>query len=377
MIYLDSAATSYHKPAAVRHAVLRALTTMTSPGRGGYPSAMEAADTLYACRCALGDLFGVEDPANVVFTSSATHGLNIALKTLVGPGDRVVISGFEHNAVTRPLRAIGAETVVAASPLFDPDAAVEAYRRALPGAKAAVCCHVSNVFGYVLPVERIAALCREEGVPLVIDAAQSAGVLPLDMRELGAAFTAMPGHKGLLGPQGTGVLLCASDAVLPLLEGGTGSLGESEEMPEFLPDRLEAGTHNVPGIAGLLAGVSWLQRQEPGAVRTHETALRHRLANALRGRRDLRLFEAEEDACQTGVLSVVTDGLDGEEAARQLGEAGIAVRAGLHCAPLAHRSAGTFDTGTLRLSVSPFTTEREIDAAAARVIEILERSARK
>ncbi len=376
MIFLDSAATSFRKPAAVRQAVWRAMTTLSSPGRGGYQSAMAAADTLFDGRCVLGEMFGVPDPARVVFTSSATHGLNIAIKSLVRPGDRVVISGYEHNAVTRPLHAVDAEISVAASPLFDPDAAVEAYRRLLPGAKAAVCCHVSNVFGYVLPVERIAQICRAEGVPLIVDASQSAGVLPLDMAALGCAFIAMPGHKGLLGPQGTGVLLCGTETVKTLLEGGTGSASEDAAMPSFLPDRLEAGTHNVPGIAGLLAGVQWLRSTGIEAVHSHENALRRRLAHALDGVGGLRLFTVPEDECQSGVLSVVLDGIDGEEAAQKLGERDIAVRAGLHCAPLAHQTAGTFTTGTVRFSTSPFTTEREIDAAAEVLLEISAPSAR-
>ena len=364
MIWLDSAATSFQKPAEVRRAVWNAMTRLSSPGRGGYPSAMAAADTLFRCRCALGQMFGVEEPERVVFTSSATHGLNIALKSLVRPGDRVVISGYEHNAVVRPLYAMGADVFVASSPLFDRAAAVEAFRRALPGAKAAVCCHVSNVFGFALPLEEIAALCQAEGVPLIVDAAQSAGVLSLDVGALGCAFAAMPGHKGLLGPQGTGVLLCGSADAAPLMEGGTGSDSENASMPDYLPDRLEAGTHNVPGIAGLLAGVEWLRKQGVDNVRARESAMRRRLSDALSGIPGLRLFEAKEDAAQTGVLSLCLDDLDPEIAAELLGERDIAVRAGLHCAPLAHRTADTLQTGTLRLSVSPFTTEEDVGRAA-------------
>ena len=371
MIWLDSAATSFRKPAAVRRAVWEAMTNLASPGRGGYAAAMRAAELCFDCRTALAGMFGVPEPERVVFTSSATHGLNIALRSLVRPGDRVAVTGYEHNAVVRPLHALGAELRTAKAPLFDGDAALAAFREALDGASAAVCCHVSNVFGFVQPLEKIAAACREEGVPLVVDASQSAGVLPLDMEALGCAFIAMPGHKGLLGPQGTGVLLCGGAPCLPLMEGGTGSESESFEMPEFLPDRLEPGTHNIPGVAGLYAGVRWLSRQEPGRIAARETALRRRLSDALRDDARLRLFETEDDACQTGVLSLVTEGLDCETAAELLGRRGIAVRAGLHCAPLAHGTAGTLGTGTVRLSVCPFTTEREIDEAAAALRSIL------
>lgn len=370
MIWLDSAATSFQKPPSVRFAVWKAMTMLSSPGRGGYASAMAAADVLFRCRCALGEMFGVSEPERVVFTSSATHGLNIAIKSLVRPGDRVVISGYEHNAVTRPLRAVGADVRIAASPLFDRDAAVEAFRQELPGAAAAVCCHVSNVFGYVLPVEEIAELCRRKGVPLIVDASQSAGVLPLDAERLGCAFAAMPGHKGLLGPQGTGVLLCGVEQVQTLIEGGTGSESDSDEMPALLPDRLEAGTHNVPGIAGLLAGADWIRERGVECIREHETALKNRLTGLLRGIRNITVFETEEDI-QTGVVSLRLGGIDCETAAERLGERGIAVRAGLHCAPLAHRTAGTLETGTIRISMSPFSTERDVSRAAEEILRLV------
>lgn len=370
MIYLDSAATSLQKPAAVRYAVAEALEGLSSPGRGGHESAMAAAEVLLDCRMELAELFGVSEPERVVFTSSATHGLNIAIKSLIGPGDRVVISGYEHNAVTRPLRAIGADVRVASSPLFEPDAAVEAFRKALPGAKAAVCNHVSNVFGYILPVERIAVLCREEGVPLIVDASQSAGSVALDFDGLGCVFAAMPGHKGLLGPQGTGVLLCRDENVDTLLEGGTGSDSARAEMPAFLPDRLEAGTHNMPGIAGLLAGVRWVRGRGPDSILAHERSMRRAMAEALSGASGVKLFTAEDNETQAGVLSVQLMEEDCEDAAQRLAAQGIAVRAGLHCAPLAHGTAGTLKRGTVRFSFSPFTTGREVRAAAAALLEL-------
>ncbi len=364
MIYLDSAATSFLKPAAVKYAVGEALDTMSSPGRGGYGSAMRAADVLLDCRTELAEMFHVSEPERVIFTSSATHGLNIAVKSLIGPGDKVVISGYEHNAVTRPLRAIGADVHIAASPLFDPDSAVYAFRNALPGAKAAICCHVSNVFGYILPIEEIAAECRRAGVPLIVDAAQSAGTMDLDFDALGCSFAAMPGHKGLLGPQGTGVLLCGDCVCRPLMEGGTGSDSERWEMPDHLPDRLEAGTHNMPGIAGLLAGVRWVRERTTGAILSHENHLRHVFTEELQKSQEITCFDSGDDRCQSGVISVVLKDVDCEDGARILGENGIAVRAGLHCAPLAHRTAGTLETGTIRYSFSPFSSEREVLTAA-------------
>ena len=359
MIYLDNAATTFLKPDSVHRAVEAAFRTMSSPGRGGYEAAMMAADTVFNCRCAIAQMYGLENPERVVFTMNATHALNLAIKTLVPPKGRVVISGWEHNAVTRPLRALDAEIMVAAGMLFNPDSTIDAFRRLITRDTCAVICtHVSNVFGYILPVEEIAELCRNAGVPLIIDASQSAGCLPLDLQRLGAAFVAFPGHKGLYGPQGTGVLLCGQDTVRPLLEGGTGSLSIQQEMPDFLPDRLEAGTHNMPGIAGLLAGVEYVQTEGMEQIFGHERRLTALAAEGLRGMGGVRVYE--HSACQSGVLSFAVQGRGAEETAALLAERGFALRAGLHCSPLAHSSAGTLKTGTVRLSVSAFSTELEI-----------------
>lgn len=361
MIYLDSAATTFRKPQAVRAAVLRAMQTMSSPGRGGYPSARAAEETMFRCRSLAAEMFGVPDAERVVFTTCATHGLNIAIKSLVPPGGRAIVSGFEHNAVTRPLHALGAETVVAASPLFDDGACVHAFANALRhGADAVICTAASNVFGYALPVAEIARLCRRAGVPLIVDASQSAGILPLDMSALGAAFVAMPGHKGLYGPQGTGLLLCGSEAQ-PLLEGGTGSESLNQEMPAFLPDRLEAGTHNMPGIAGLEAGLRFVKNTTPERIARHERALIRRASEGLAHLGGVTAYAAEEPMRQLGVLSFTVRGREPEELAEELARRGVAVRAGYHCAPLAHRSAGTLEQGTVRVSVSAFEQAADID----------------
>lgn len=363
MIYLDSAATSFLKPPAVRQAVLGAMQHMTSPGRGGHRLAMAAAETVYRCRQEAAALFHMEDVSRVVFTMNATHALNIAIRSLLKPGDAVVISGWEHNAVTRPLHALGAKVRIARGRLFEPEAVLDDFRRALPGAKAAVCTHVSNVFGFVLPIEEIAALCHDAGVPLIVDAAQSAGVLDVDMAKLHAAFIAMPGHKGLLGPQGTGLLLCGRDGA-PLLYGGTGSSSREQTMPETLPDRHEAGTHNVPGIAGLAAGLEFVAPRRARIEALEQDRLRQ-LITGLRRIDDLELFYAPEARSQCGVLSLRSRSVDCETLAAKLSDRGVAVRGGLHCAPLAHESGGTMETGTVRLSLSPFLSPREIDGAIA------------
>lgn len=362
MIYLDSAATTMQKPPSVARAAAYAMGHMASPGRGSHRPAALAADTAFACRQAAAALFGVESPEQVVFTMNATHGLNLAIKSLIRPGDTVLISGYEHNAVTRPLHCMqDVQVRVASGPLFCPEQIFQQFEALLTDeVRAVICTHVSNVFGYILPVDRIAALCRERGVPFILDASQSAGCLRVRMDELGASFIAMPGHKGLYGPQGTGLLLCGAQTQ-PLLEGGTGSLSALQEMPDFLPDRLEAGTHNIAGIAGLLEGIRYVTRTGAENILAHETRLTQRAARALVRIPAVTVYAAEKGLGQAGVLSFQIRGMDCEEAGAALGEMGIAVRAGLHCAPLAHRSAGTLGTGTIRASFSAFNTACETE----------------
>ncbi len=369
MIYFDSAATTLEKPGAVSRASAWAMGHLASPGRGGHAPGMEAAKLMYQMREQAARLFGVSEPERVVLTSNATHGLNIAIRSLVRPGGTAVISGYEHNAVTRPLYAIpGVKVRVAAGPLFDSDGVYAAFEREVgPDVDAVICNHVSNVFGFIQPVERIAQLCRARGVPLIVDASQSAGILPIDLEGWGAAFVAMPGHKGLYGPQGTGLLLCGVDAQ-PLLYGGTGSLSARQEMPDFLPDRLEAGTHNVCGAAGLLAGMKFVSRTGTVRIHRHERALAGRMMDRLGRVPGVTVFRGSGN--QSGLCSVVVDGMDCEEVGEALAKRGIAVRAGLHCAPLAHRTAGTQDTGTVRFSFSAFNRPDQVDRAAQVVCEL-------
>ena len=373
MIYFDSAATTLEKPPSVAAAVSRAVTRLASPGRGGHRASLGAAEVIYKMREQAARLFHAGDPENVVLTSNATHGLNIAIRSLVREGGTVVRSGYEHNAVTRPLHAIPGVTVrMAVGPLFDADGVYAAFERAVtPEADAVICNHVSNVFGFIQPVERIARLCRERGVPLIVDASQSAGILPVDMEGWGAAFIAMPGHKGLYGPQGTGLLLCGGETT-PLLFGGTGSLSARQEMPEFLPDRLEAGTQNVCGAAGLLAGMRFVSGQGIERIHSHECELARRMMDRLEHIPGVTVFRGKQD--QSGLFSITVDGLDCEVAAEELGRRDVAVRAGLHCAPLAHRSAGTADTGTVRFSFSAFNRGEQVDRAAAILRQIVKDS---
>lgn len=369
MIYLDSGATSFHKPPAVYRAVESAMKTCANPGRGGYGAAMEASRRLYACREAAAEFFGCQ-PEQVVLTGNCTHGLNIAIRSLVKPGARVVVSGFEHNAVMRPLYALDAKITVAGRKLFDREDTLSAFAQALDkGQDAAVFTHVSNVFGYILPVEEMTQLCRQRGVPFVIDAAQSAGTLEVDFGKLGADFIAMPGHKGLLGPQGTGLLLCGRKGE-PLLYGGTGSASRNREMPEDLPERLEAGTVNVPGFAGLTEGLRYLKRTDSRRIWERE----HRqLTACVDGLKKLG-FQVFSGTDQASAVSFLPDA-DCEETADFLGKQGIALRAGLHCAPLAHESAGTLETGTVRVSFGYSASDAET-AAFLRSVSKLPRKQR-
>lgn len=344
MIYLDHGATSFPKPAVVHWAMMDAMDRCANPGRGGYPAAMKGAQVVFECRKRAAQLFDC-DPEQVVFTSNCTQGLNMAIRTLFKPGDRVVISGFEHNAVTRCLHGLGCKILVAGRKLFDWEDTLKEFWEALDsGVAGAVFTHVSNVFGYILPVAEMAKMCREKGIPFVIDAAQSAGHMGVSLKKLGADFIAMPGHKGLLGPMGTGLLLCGR-LPEPMMMGGTGSESRNQEMPDFLPDRGEAGTVNVPGIAGLCAGIGYLQGIGIEKIERIEQNLAKKSASGLKNLG----FQVFSGPHQGGTISFLT-GMDCEEGARILAREGIAVRAGLHCAPLAHESAGTIQTGTIRIS---------------------------
>lgn len=365
MIYLDNGATSMHKPIQVFHAMTRAVQICGNPGRGGHSASVAAMETVFGCRETASKLFDCT-PEQVVFTANCTHGLNVAIRTLVKPGSRVVISGFEHNAVTRPLYGMGASVTVAGRKLFDPADTLNQFEKALQkGADAAVFAHVSNVFGYVLPAEDLAKLCRKYSVPFVVDAAQSAGMLPVSLDGWGADFIAMPGHKGLLGPQGTGMLLCGRTPE-PLLMGGTGSASVSQQMPDELPDRAEAGTLNVPGIAGLRAGMDYVMGQGVEKIFAREAYQAKKCIQGLQ-KLGVQVFSGEG---QSGTVSFVPN-VDCEVFAEKLAERNIAVRAGLHCAPLAHKSAGTLQTGTVRVSFGHDATAHQTQCLLQTVKSLL------
>lgn len=381
MIYLDNAATSWPKPPEVVRAVTGFLEKAGNPGRSGHRLSVEAGRSVYDAREAVADVFGAPDPLRVVFTQNVTQAINTVLRGLLRPGDRVVTTGIEHNAVMRPLRALEREGVrVAIVPCapdgsLDPREVEEAIGR---DARLVVLAHASNVTGTLLPVREVARIAHRAGALVLADVAQTAGVVPVDLEDLDADFLAFTGHKGLLGPAGTGGVVLGErvdvKALDPLVRGGTGSNSEHEEQPEDLPDRFESGTPNGPGITGLGAGIRFVRERGIDAIRAHELALTQELLDGLQSLPGVRVHGPSRAGQRTAVISFTAAGRRVSDIGFRLEEEhGILCRVGLHCAPAAHRTLGTFPEGTVRLAPGPFTTSQEIAATLAAVERIVTR----
>lgn len=367
MIYLDNAATTLEKPPAVSRAMCWAMRHAGGAGRSAHPPAMLGADIIYDTRRLAAQVFDVPDPTRVIFTANATQALNMALYAMAQTRRHFAISGFEHNAVYRPILELikrnNLKLTMLHSALWEDALLLEQAEQAIrDGADCFVLCHVSNVFGYIQPLEQLDALLSEHGIPLVLDASQSAGVLPLSVSKLHSlAAVGMPGHKGLYAPPGTGMLLWMSqDLPAPLLLGGTGSLSEQADMPDFLPDRLESGTVNVAGIAGLFEGLQFVSKLGESEIAAWECKLRDLVTEKLREVPGVTVYASPNPQKQTGVLSFTCRQLPCEIVAQRLAEHNICVRAGLHCAPLAHSTAGTLETGTVRISPGWFQSVRQV-----------------
>lgn len=375
MIYLDNAATTLFKPQQVKNAVAAAMDNCANPGRSGHRPAMTAAKVVYSCRETAAEFFDLPEPERVVFTQNATHALNIAIKSALHGGGHAVVTGYEHNSVVRPLEALeeqGVSYTVAYSKLFDPQDMLRQIENSIrPDTKCIIVNHVSNVFGFIAPLRQIDELCANRGLPLIVDASQSAGILPIRASKLKSAiFICMPGHKSLYGPQGTGILLCCKDTPLhSLTEGGTGSNSLEVRQPDFLPDVFESGTLNVPGIAGLQAGLLYVKKMGLAQIYQHENELMQRFVEVLADVEGVTCYYAPQ--CQTSVLALVGR-QPSEEIAEKLRQEDICTRAGLHCSPLAHRSAGTLPDGAVRISFSCFNNKAEVQKAALAVKRLLD-----
>lgn len=382
-IYLDNAATSFPKPPEVLAAMQDHATRLgVGGGRGAYDEAMQAGEMLATCRRDINALINGEDPRHLIFTLNCTDALNIALRGLIDPFDpgHVICSALDHNSVLRPIHAMGAQwklgfTIVDVDPkttLLDP----EEIRRALrPDTRYVVLTHVSNVTGAIQPLRAVSAICREAGVPLVVDAAQSLGHVPIDVQATGIDVLAAPGHKGLLGPLGTGLLYIRpgmETRLRPLREGGTGTRSHEPEQPNDMPDRFESGTHNAIGIAGLLAAVRWIRSRGIDRIAAHERGLCTVFLEAIRAIRGLSVQGPAGAGDRVGVVSIRLEGNDPQElsAALECGY-GILTRSGIHCAPLLHKAMGTLQHGgTTRISFGPFVTPDQLGAAASALTEL-------
>lgn len=375
-IYLDNAASSCPKPPQVIEAVSACLThNCANPGRGAHKIAVAAARIIYKTRQKAAQLLGVEDSANIFFTQNATDSLNLALHGHLSPGDHVVTSTVEHNAVARPLRNLarhGVEVSLVATDaagLIDPEAVLAALR---PGTKLVVLTHSSNVTAAIQPLEEIVVGLKAKGVPLLVDAAQSAGVIPIDLRTLPIDMIALTGHKGLMGPQGVGLLYVSPEIELrSIRQGGTGTRSEEEQDELPRPDRYESGTQNTPGIAGLGAGLDWIESQGLANLARHKAELTARLHRGLAATDGVDVYGPALGQRRGPLVTFNITALTSAEVAAALDKNyDIASRAGLHCAPGAHQAMGTLERGAVRLSIGPFNSEADIDATIAAVGEL-------
>ena len=378
MVYLDNAATSYPKAPGVASAMADYVEKVGATiNRSSYASAQEAGLVTLSLRERLCRLFNHPDPTHAVLTPGATAGLNMVIKGLLRPGDHCLVSSMEHNAVMRPLVQLEREGV--AFERIPCDAQGRLRLEALPGmiklnTRLVVMAHGSNVCGTVQDAEAVGKICRERGVPFALDAAQTAGHIEVDFERFGLAALVVPGHKGLLGPQGIGALLLEADfarRLTPLVAGGTGSASDSEELPGWMPDRFESGTPNMPGVYGWEAALGWLENTGIETLENHEKTLSKRFLEGIYGLKNVKLYGATVLEGRTGVFSVGFLNCDNAEAAWRLErEFGILTRCGLHCAPSAHKTLGSFPEGSVRFSTGWANTEADIDAALSAIAAI-------
>lgn len=376
MIYLDNAATGGRKPERVIRTFEGALRHhCANPGRGGHKPSLVASGLIYDCRKKVADFFGCDSIEGVCFTSGCTASLNMAIKGILRRGDRVLASSLEHNAVARPLNALeraGVLVDVARVVPTDSEATFNSFQKALkPDTKAIICTHASNVTGEIMPIKQLGELCQSRGIILIVDAAQTAGLLPINMKEMGIHILCAAPHKGLLAPMGVGLLISRIPLPYTIIEGGTGSQSLATEQPEMLPDRLESGTCNLPAILALSAAIDHLKKAGPENLYSRELTLVAAAHQRLGRNPKVVLYTPPPEKNRyMPVLSFNIRGIDSAETAAALNERDIALRGGLHCAPWAHDTMDTINTGTVRLSTSYFNTLHDIDALVAAVNSI-------
>lgn len=378
-MYLDNAATSYPKPEKVYEAVLHAMRDVgASPGRGGYRRSLEAGRILFQAREAAADFFSIADSSRIIFTQNATEALNLAFQGVLTAGDHVITTSMEHNSLLRPLYALrnkGVElTIVPSGP--DGLVSVEDVRREVKAnTRMIAVSHVSNVCGAIQPIKQLSEICRKAGSLFLVDAAQSAGHLPIDVGSLAIDLLAVAGHKGLLGPSGTGLLYVAPHVPLkPVTHGGTGTHSTAEEQPQVVPDGFEAGTHNLSGISGLHAGIEFIRELGLSSLHQHEQALLNQAEHELRKIPGVEIYGPSDPTGRCSVLSFTASGVDAALLATELDQCfDISVRSGLHCAPLAHRTLGTLPGGTVRMSPGWFTTSEDIAFFSDAVVQCIDK----
>lgn len=375
MIYFDNAATSWPKPESVIKAMTAAVEKAGgNPGRGAHALSLAASGAVYECREELASFIGLDKPENVVFTYNTTYALNIAIRAFAKPKTAVLCSCLEHNSVVRPLSAMGCE-IVTFDALADEESILFEIADKLKRVSLAVCTHASNVLPVRLPIARISRLCRTRGVPLIVDTAQSAGVLDIDMKSVQADALCFAGHKGLYGPTGCGAVAFADryssgiKKLTPLISGGSGVNSIDAEMPDILPERFEGGTLGVAAIAGLCAGIRAVREVGPDAIRAHEYNLCARAAEILGNTKKVLLYSPPHPAGSLLLFNV--DGISPDSVASMLDDRGFCVRAGLHCSPLAHERNRTSPTGAVRVSFGAFNTMPEIEKFAFAMKDII------
>lgn len=378
MIYLDNAATTYPKPQSVIKAVDDALKKSANPGRSGHTLSQSTAISVYEVREKLKDMFSAPAVENVVFTLNCTHAINYVLKGLIKSGDRIVTSSFEHNAVMRPLEKLkkqGVHIDIAEAYPDDKEATVRSFSRLInTNTKLVICTAASNVIGLKMPIKEIGMMCKQFGISFCVDAAQLAGVCDINMKECNIDYLCIAAHKGLYAPMGTGVLITKDNRLDTIIEGGTGTASIMLDQPNDLPEMLESGTINVPGIIGLGAGIDFVKSKGFDKIYNHEMGLVKRLYKQLKSTPGVKLYTPEPDDNYAPVLSFNINGLNSVDSASKLNSLGFATRAGLHCAPFAHKRIGTIESGTVRICPSVFTSGQDIDKFAAAVRQISAKS---